>query len=149
MTYSSWVWPLAIQRVTVPVAAARNKKRTTAIPTKRRLALHSRLLRLSSLFFQATEHIPPCTHSSPSLRPTTSNYNYTDTVYVTTMSEAPRRSTRLNKNQEDDTKGKAKAVDQDVEMEDTAADATSEPTEKVLTPKELEALVVAGSCPGN
>ncbi|KAH7050394.1 proteasome regulatory subunit C-terminal-domain-containing protein [Linnemannia elongata] len=59
------------------------------------------------------------------------------------MSEAPRRSTRLNKNQEDDSKGKAKPVDQDVEMEDTAADATTEPTEKVLTPKELEALVVA------
>ncbi|KAF9149082.1 26S proteasome non-ATPase regulatory subunit [Linnemannia schmuckeri] len=59
------------------------------------------------------------------------------------MSETPRRSTRLNKNQEDDTKGKAKPVDQDVEMEDTAADATSESTEKVLTPKELEALVVA------
>lgn len=64
------------------------------------------------------------------------------------MSEAPRRSTRLNKNQEDDSKGKAKPVDQDVEMEDTAADATTEPTEKVLTPKELEALVVAGSCSG-
>ncbi|KAG0279407.1 26S proteasome non-ATPase regulatory subunit [Linnemannia gamsii] len=59
------------------------------------------------------------------------------------MSEAPRRSTRLNKSQEDDSKGKAKPVDQDVEMEDTAADATAEPAEKVLTPKELEALVVA------
>ncbi|KAF9129308.1 26S proteasome non-ATPase regulatory subunit [Mortierella sp. 14UC] len=59
------------------------------------------------------------------------------------MSEAPRRSTRLNKNQEDDKKGKAKAVDQDVEMEDTADVTTTTPEEKVLGPKELEALVVA------
>ncbi|KAG0286650.1 hypothetical protein BGZ96_009282 [Linnemannia gamsii] len=59
------------------------------------------------------------------------------------MSEAPRRSTRLNKSQEDDSKGKAKPADEDVEMEDTAADATAEPVEKVLTPKELEELVVA------
>ncbi|KAF9920647.1 26S proteasome non-ATPase regulatory subunit [Linnemannia zychae] len=58
------------------------------------------------------------------------------------MSEAPRRSTRLNKNQEDN-KGKAKPVDQDVEMEEVTADTASGTTEKVLEPKEIEALVVA------
>ncbi|KAF9320905.1 26S proteasome non-ATPase regulatory subunit [Podila horticola] len=58
------------------------------------------------------------------------------------MSEAPRRSTRLNKAQEDDSKGKSKAVDQDVEMEDSAAETTA-PKEKVLTGKELEALAIA------
>lgn len=62
------------------------------------------------------------------------------------MSEAPRRSTRLNKAQEDDSKGKSKAVDQDVEMEDSAAETA--PKEKVLTGKELEALAIAGTVTG-
>lgn len=61
------------------------------------------------------------------------------------MSEAPRRSTRLNKNQEDDSKAKAKPVDQDVEMEDTAAKTEDTPETKVLGVKELEALAIAGS----
>ncbi|KAF9276157.1 26S proteasome non-ATPase regulatory subunit [Mortierella alpina] len=59
------------------------------------------------------------------------------------MSEAPRRSTRLNKNQEDDSKAKAKPVDQDVEMEDTAAKTEDTPETKVLGVKELEALAIA------
>lgn len=63
------------------------------------------------------------------------------------MSEAPRRSTRLNKAQEDDSKGKSKAVDQDVEMEDSTAE-TAAPKEKVLTGKELEALAIAGTVTG-
>ncbi|KAF9349475.1 26S proteasome non-ATPase regulatory subunit [Mortierella sp. AD094] len=59
------------------------------------------------------------------------------------MSDAPRRSTRLNKNQEEDSKAKAKAVDQDVEMEESPAESSTEaPKEKVLGAKELEALVI-------
>ncbi|KAF9428623.1 26S proteasome non-ATPase regulatory subunit [Podila epigama] len=59
------------------------------------------------------------------------------------MSEAPRRSTRLNKAQDDDSNDKNKATDQDVVMGDSTAETKTEPKEKVLTGKELEALAVA------
>lgn len=62
------------------------------------------------------------------------------------MSEAPRRSSRLNKNQEESSKPKPKPADNDVEMEETPEVAPAEaPKEKVLGVKELEALVIAGS----
>ncbi|KAF9433517.1 26S proteasome non-ATPase regulatory subunit [Entomortierella beljakovae] len=59
------------------------------------------------------------------------------------MSEGPRRSSRLNKNQEEDSKAKAKPVDQDIDMEDAPAESSDAPKEKVLGAKELEALVIA------
>ncbi|KAG0246362.1 proteasome regulatory subunit C-terminal-domain-containing protein [Mortierella sp. GBAus27b] len=60
------------------------------------------------------------------------------------MSEAPRRSSRLNKNQEESSKPKPKPADNDVEMEETPEVTTTEaPKEKVLGVKELEALVIA------
>ncbi|KAF9580855.1 26S proteasome non-ATPase regulatory subunit [Lunasporangiospora selenospora] len=60
------------------------------------------------------------------------------------MAEAPRRSSRLNKNQGEDTKGKDKSTDQDVEMSDTTEATTADSgTVKVLGAKELEALVIA------
>ncbi|KAG0041539.1 26S proteasome non-ATPase regulatory subunit, partial [Gryganskiella cystojenkinii] len=61
------------------------------------------------------------------------------------MSDAPRRSTRLNKGQEEDSKQKTKPADQDVEMGETT-DATKDsekPEEKVLGVKELEAIAIA------
>ena len=62
------------------------------------------------------------------------------------MSEAPRRSTRLNKGQEEDAK-KTKPVDHDVEMDestDATKDGDKKPEEKVLGVKELEAIAIAG-----
>ncbi|KAG0345859.1 26S proteasome non-ATPase regulatory subunit [Podila humilis] len=59
------------------------------------------------------------------------------------MSEPPRRSTRLNKQQADELKDKNKTVvDQDIAMEE-ASESTDSPKDKTLTSKELETLTIA------